>query len=210
MAIVTETIRVVVAGANPQTKTFSVPVDTSTGAGVNPLTIPLTGVNAGTDTITAFMDSHALSSNAATLQWQATNSPIAVGPVTIDVFANQSRTMGWPGGFFTGAGSFGRTFPYLNAAPGANSLIINQVLVNYPISGFNGQPTNVGPGGGYKLCPADVVTQTATGAFTGVAGGPGLVITGTGDGANGNADNGSDHPGFVLSIYGNIVVKTAG
>ena len=33
MAIVTESIRVVVAGANPQTKTFNINVDTTTGAG---------------------------------------------------------------------------------------------------------------------------------------------------------------------------------
>src|SRR5271167_4352059 len=145
MAIVTETIRVVVAGANPQTKTFTVPVDTTTGAGVNPLSIPLTGVNAGTDTITAFMDSHSLTSNASTLVWQPTNSPIAVGPVTYDVWNNNGQVKGWTGSFLSGAGSFGRTFPFLNNAPGANSLILNQVYPNYPISGFNNQPTNAGP-----------------------------------------------------------------
>src|SRR5271168_4462651 len=141
MAIVTETITVTVAGANPQTLTFSVPVDTSTGAGVNPLTIPLPGTNAGTDTITAVMASHSLTSNAATVVWQPTNSPIAVGPVTIDVWNNNSQVKGWTGSFLSGAGSFGRTFPFLNNAPGANSLILNQVYINYPINGFNNQPT---------------------------------------------------------------------
>lgn len=204
MAIVTETIRVVVSGANPQNLTFSVPVDTSTGAGVNPLSIPLTGVNAGTDTITAFMDSHSLTSNASTLVWQPTNSPIAVGPVTMDAWASNS-VKGWPGSFISGASSFGRTFPFLNAAPGANSLILNQVIPNYPINGFNNQPTNNGPGGGYKLCPTVVVQQTSTGTYS-----SSLAITGTSDGAGGNADNGSSHPGFVLSVYGSIVVRTAG
>src|SRR5271163_523581 len=205
MAIVTETIRVVVTGANPQTLTFSVPVDTSTGAGVNPLSIPLPGTNAGTDTITAFMDSHSLTSNASTVVWQPTNSPIAVGPVTIDVWNNNAQVKGWTGSFLSGAGSFSRTFPFLNNAPGANSLILNQVFINYPISGFNNQPTNNGPGGGYKLCPTVVVQQTATGTYS-----SSLAIPGTSDGDGGNADNGSGHGGFLLSVYGSIVVKTAG
>jgi hypothetical protein len=209
MAIVTETIRVVVSGANPQTKTFSVNVDTATGAGTGPLTIPLTGVNAGTDTVTAFMDSHSLTSNQSTLAWQAVNGPIANGPITIDTYFSNG-TRGWPGALLTGAGSFGNTYPHLNAAPGANSLVFNQVFPNYPIPGFNNQPTNIGPGGGYKLCPMVVVTQTATGQFTGVSGGPGLAIAGTNDGANGNADNGSDHHGFLLDVYGTFVVKTPG
>src|SRR5271163_4315679 len=114
MAIVTETIRVVVTGANPQTLTFSIPVDTSTGAGVNPLSIPLPGTNAGTDTITAFMDSHSLTSNASTVVWQPTNSPIAVGGITMDAWNNSAQTKGWPGSLQSGAGSFARTFPYLN------------------------------------------------------------------------------------------------
>lgn len=209
MAIVTETIRVVVSGANPQTKTFSMNVDTATGAGTGPLTIPLTGVNAGTDTVTAFMDSHSLTSNQATLAWQATNGPIANGPITIDTYFSNG-TRGWPGALLTGAGSFGNTYPHLNAAPGANSLVFNQVIPNYPIPGFNNQPTNIGLGGGYKLCPMVVVTQTATGQFTGVSGGPGLAIAGTNDGANGHADNGSDHHGYLLDVYGTFVVKTPG
>lgn len=142
MAIVTESIRVVVAGANPQTKTFNINVDTTTGAGTGPLTIPLTGVNAGTDTVTAFLDSHSLTSNAATLVWQGTNGPIAVGGITVDTWNAVHGNHGFPG-FLSGAGSFGRTFPYLNSAPGANSLVINQVIPNYPINGFNNQPTNV-------------------------------------------------------------------
>src|SRR5271156_1265676 len=204
MAIVTETIRVVVTGANPQTLTFSIPVDTSTGAGVNPLSIPLPGTNAGTDTITAFMDSHSLTSNASTVVWQPTNSPIAVGAITMDAYASNG-TRGWPGSFISGAGGFGRTFPFLNAAPGANSLILNQVTPNVPISGFNNQPTNAGPGGGYKLCPTVVVQQTATGTYS-----SSLAIPGTSDGDGGNAANGSSNPGFVLSVYGSIVVQTAG
>lgn len=207
MAIVTETIRVVVAAgsANAQTFTKTVNVDTTTGNGTGPLSIPLTGVNAGTDTVQCFMDSHSLSSNQATIHWQATNGPIAVNVTQTDTYANNSKTRGWPGGFFSGSSDFGRTFPYMNAAPGANSLVLNQVFPNNPINGFNNQPTNVGPGGGYKLCPTVFVNQTATGTFASK-----VPITGTSDGAGGNADNGSDHPGFVVNIYGNLVVKTAG
>ena len=209
MAIVTETIRVVVSGANPQTKTFSMNVDTTTGAGTGPLTIPLTGVNAGTDTVQAFMDSHSLSSNQATLVWQATNTAIANGTITIDTYFSNG-TRGWPGALLTGAGSFGNVYPHLNAAPGANSLVFNQVFQDYPIPGFNQQPTNIGLGGGYKLCPMVVVNQTATGHFTGVSGGPGQPIAGTNDGANGHADNGSDHHGYLLDVYGTFVVSTPG
>ena len=211
MAIVTETIQVTVTGANPQTFTKTVQVDTATGAGTGPVTIPLTGVNAGTDTIQCTMPSHAgvPASNQSTLVWQATNSPIANGPITIDVYFSNG-TRGWPGSLISGAGSFGNVYPHLNAAPGANSLVFNQVFPNYPIPNFNNQPTNIGPGGGYKLCPMVVVNQTATGQFTGVSGGPGQPIAGTNDGANGHADNGSDHHGYLLDVYGTLVVKTAG
>jgi hypothetical protein len=204
MAIVTETIRVVVSGANAQTLNFNVQVNTSTGAGLAPLTIPLTGVNAGVDSVTAYMDSHSLTSNAATIAWQATNGPIAVAPITIDAYAS-NKVRGWPGSLITGADDFGRTFPYLNAAPGANSLVFNQVVQNYPISGFQQQPTNVGLGGGYKLNPMVVVQQTASGTYS-----SSLAINGSGDGDGGNADNGGNHPGYVLDCYGSIIVKTAG
>ena len=68
MATAVETIRVVVTGANPSTRTFQVPVDVNTGAGA-PLSIPLIGTNAGTDTITCYMDSHSLASNPAQVNW---------------------------------------------------------------------------------------------------------------------------------------------
>ena len=85
MAIVTEAIVVTVAAgsANPHTYNYSVQVNTDTGAGVNPLSVPLVGTNAGTDTIVATMPSHSLTSNNAEITWQATNGQIAVTPYTV-------------------------------------------------------------------------------------------------------------------------------
>src|SRR5271157_634738 len=65
-----ELIRVVTTGANPSTATLSVYVDPVTGTAA-PLSIPINGTNAGTDTITAYMDSHSLSSQVATVVWHS-------------------------------------------------------------------------------------------------------------------------------------------
>lgn len=50
-----------------------------------------------------------------------------------------------------------------------------------------------------------VVQQTATGTYS-----SSLQIAGSSDGQGGHADNGSDHSGFVLNVYGKLVVKTPG
>lgn len=197
MALVTETIRVVTTGANPQTQNFSVQVDTNTGAGVNPLSIPLLGTNSGSDSVTAFLDSHSLVSNQASIVWQAKNGAIAVTPVTITTYSNNSLIRGYPG-LSTASSDQGRTaFPYTTVA---NSLVFNQVYQNYPINGFNNQPTNIGPGGGYKLNPMVAVQQTNTGTFASK-----LTINGTaGNNSNGN------FPGFVLDVKANFVVSVPG
>lgn len=140
MAIVSETIVVTVTGVNPQTKTYSVLVDTVTGNGQsNPLSIPIVGVNGGnTDQIVATMPSHVgvAPSNTADIAWQATNGPIAVqNPFTVKAYnSSPTNTRGWPG--------FGSL---LGTTNGVNTLVFNQVVQNYPINGFNNQPTNVGP-----------------------------------------------------------------
>lgn len=198
MALVTETIRVVTTGANPKTQNFSVQVDTATGAGVNPLSIPLLGTNSGSDSVTAFLDSHALTSNVANVAWQAINGAIATGPVTVVTYSNNALTRGYPG-LSTASSDQGRNaFPY--NTPGINSLVFNQVVPNYPINGFNNQPTNIGPGGGYKLNPMVAVDQTNAGAFASK-----VTILGTA----GNNSSGS-FPGFVLDITGSFVVTTPG
>jgi hypothetical protein len=189
MAQVSETIRVVVTGANPSTKTFNVLVDTVTGAGVsNPLSISEVGVNAGSDVVQAFMDSHSLSSNVADVNWQATNGLIALGPVTATSYGNAGQVPGWAG--FGGG---------LNGTITPNSLVINQVIQNYPINGFNSQPTNIGPGGGYKLIPARFVNQTTSGTFANV-----IFIPGSG-----NVGDSHGQP-FICDMTGYFIVKTPG
>src|SRR5208283_376757 len=143
MATVSETIRVVVSGVNGQTKDYSILVDTTTGAMVSPpLTISYTGVAAGTDQITAYMDSHSLQSNIAEIAWQATNLSIAISPVTVNVYANSSQTAGYIG--------FGGAF---QGSLTSNSLVINEVTQNYPLTPFCAQNNVSSCGGGYKEIP---------------------------------------------------------
>lgn len=196
MALVTETIRVVTTGVNPQTQNFSVQVNTATGAGVSPLSVPLVGINSGSDSVTAFLDSHSLTSNQASVVWQAKNGAIATTPVTIKTYSNNGFTKGYAG-LQTSASDQGRTaFPYTTVA---NSLVFNQVVANYPINGFTAI-NNVGVGGGYKLNPMVAVEQTNTGTYA-----SNLVINGTA----GNNSSGS-FPGFVLDCTTTLVVATPG
>jgi hypothetical protein len=202
MALVTETIHVVNAGpANPSTKDYSIVVDTTTGAGTAPLSIPILGTNAGNDSITATMTSHAgvPVSNTANISWQATNGPIAVTPFTIDTYSNNSMTRGWPGSLQTASSDQGRTaFPY--HTPNCNSLVFNEVQANTPISPFC-LPNNVsGCGGGYKTNPMVALQQTTGGGWA-----SNTVIQGTND--NNNSGN---FPGYVLNFSTNLIVKTAG
>jgi hypothetical protein len=97
-------------------------MNTATGGTLTglPVSIPLTGANAGTDTIVAALSSHSLTSNSAEITWQPTNGPIALaGPVTVY--------------FYPQTGSLPGTFPYTfgglptstGAQTGLNSLMFN-------------------------------------------------------------------------------------
>ena len=190
MAIVTEAIVVTVTGANPHTYNYSVQVNTDTGAGVNPLSVPLVGTAAGTDTVVATMPSHSLTSNNAEITWQATNGQIAVTPYTVTAYSNTGLVRGWP----TLGGSV------LGTTAGVNSLVFNEVIQNYPINPFC-EPNNVSScGGGYKANPMVAVQQTSSGV-----GATPLTLAGT------STNNSSGNfPGFVLSAVTNLVVSTAG
>src|SRR5580658_3351790 len=115
MAIVTETITITTTGANAGTQNYSVQVNTTTGAGVNPLSVPIIGSAAGTSTVTATMPSHAgvPASNQAEITWQATNGQIAITPYTVTAYSNTGLVRGWP----TLNGSV------LGVTAGANSLV---------------------------------------------------------------------------------------
>src|SRR5271166_1902392 len=205
MATVQETISVAIGGVNAQTLTYTVPVDTSTGMGANAVSITYIATHSGTDMVSATMPSHAgvPVSNTVDVVVQPTSGSIALGPVTINTYGNPSAVRGWPGGLLTGAvgdGS-GRVFPYINSAPGANSLVWNQVIQNYPISPYCA-PNNVSScGGGYKVLPQVVVNQTAGGGFSNT-----ITIAG----ANAVVDNGSNHPGYLLDGVSNLIVATKG
>src|SRR5208282_487046 len=188
MAQVSETIRVVVSGVNPQTKNYSILVDTTTGAMVSPpLAISYTGVAAGTDSITAYMDSHSLASNVAEIAWQATNLSIAVSPITVNVYANGSQTAGYVG--------FGGAF---QGTITSNSLIINEVIQNYPLSPFCAQNNVSSCGGGYKEIPLYILQQQSTGqAYASKT-----AIPGSGSGSTGNP--------VVVDMTGYFVVATLG
>src|SRR5208282_2314192 len=188
MAQVSETIRVVVSGVNPQTKNYSILVDTTTGAMVSPpLAISYTGVAAGTDSITAYMDSHSLASNVAEIAWQATNLSIAVSPITVNVYANGSQTAGYVG--------FGGAF---QGTITSNSLIINEVIQNYPLSPFCAQNNVSSCGGGYKEIPLYILQQQNTGqAFASKT-----AIPGSGSGSTGNP--------VVVDMTGYLIVATPG
>src|SRR5271157_6607830 len=118
MAIVTETIRVVTTGANAGTQNLTIQVNTATGAGVNPLSIPIIGTAAGSSAVTAYLDSHSLTSNVADIVWQATNGQIAVTPYTVTAYSGPTNLRGWPGAF----GSV------LGTTAGVNSLVFNEVV----------------------------------------------------------------------------------
>src|SRR5271166_408010 len=190
MAQVSETIRVVVSGVNPQTKNYSILVDTTTGHGVgagNPLAISYTGVAAGTDSITAYMDAHSLTSNVAEIAWQAVNLSIALSPVTMNVYANSSQTPGYVG--------FGGAF---QGTITSNSLVINQVIQNYPLSPFCARNNISSCGGGYKQIPLYTEQQQNTGqAFA-----SNLPIPGSGSGSTGNP--------VVVDMTGYLIVATPG
>src|SRR5271157_880643 len=185
MSTATETITVVVTGANPATYTYPVSVDIQTGTAAN-LSIILPGTHAGTDQVVATMTSHtpAYASNTADVAWQQVSGNIAVSPVTIVGYNNSSG----PG--YTGFGAAQGTIT-------GNSLIFNQVLQNTPLSGYC-EPNNVSScGGGYKKIPMDALQQTSAGG----AWASNLSIPGSGSGSTGNK--------FVFDATGYLIVNVA-
>lgn len=74
-----QTIRYVVTGANPVTSSIQVTFD---GNGNGTGTITLAGSNSGVDTLQAFFDEFALSSNQAQVVWQGANGAISISPIS--------------------------------------------------------------------------------------------------------------------------------
>src|SRR5208282_4580841 len=117
------------------------------------------------------------------LGYAVTTAAIAftTGPVVVTTYANTSGTPGYPG---------------LNSVIGGpltiDTPVFNQVVQNYPITGFNNQPTNAGPGGGYKLDPMVAVQTTANSSLLSVN----TVPSTTGK--------------FMLDMVGTFYVATAG
>src|SRR5208282_4334607 len=97
MPSVMETLSFTVTGANPQTYTTSVQinVDPSTGLGSGTATFLYIGNNAGNDTVVATLTSQngaeggPFTSNQAGLAFQAVSGPIAIGPLTLQIWPNQ-------------------------------------------------------------------------------------------------------------------------
>lgn len=176
-----ETISITVTGANPQTKNVQISVDPNTGSGSG--TVTFSAANGGFDAAqgTATISGNPYTSNVANLAWQATNGVVSlINAVTLQAFQNPGNTTTWHG---IGSALTGVLGPY-------NSVIVNQVVNNTPISGL---VTPDGNSGEYKLVPPhiDLVTNTGT-ALT--ANGTALPYSGS----------------FVTFFHGKIVVSTAG
>lgn len=139
MATVSETIIVTVTGANPTTNTLSVLMNTATGVPVSglPVSIPLTGSNSGTDTITVSMPSRSLTSNSAEITWQPVHGPIALaGPVVASFYPSLVN-----GEFpYTFGGSQPLPTP-TGFGPSLNSLLFNDPTVpGNPPMGYGWDP----------------------------------------------------------------------
>lgn len=142
MPLETITLTIPNGNANPQTKTVQVNVSSATGTGSGSFTF--TGVNSGVDSLTATstIAGQALTSNVATVAWQACPSAVSIGPVTLNEYVNPGEHETWHG-----IGS-------LIAGPLTyNSVIINQVVNNVPILGIVSPDGNSGE---YKLSPPHI------------------------------------------------------
>lgn len=121
---VADTVTFTITGANPQTKTVAIEVNAAGNASAS---FAYAGTNVGTDTITATLPSHSLTSNAAKLAWSAYPAQIAVAAVQIAVMAADGS------GFFNGAG------PVLSTQS-VQGLMFN----SHPQSIFPGDPHSSG------------------------------------------------------------------
>jgi hypothetical protein len=152
MATVYETVTFTISGPNSsQTKSVQVAVDEATGVGS--ATFQYTGSVAGTDKITAGMDSvngTDYASNLAEVDWQATNGAIACAGMTATVYSG--------GKIYTGDLATKQEGPY-----SGNSIVFNQRTNGSPISGF---VSSDGNSGAYKLVPPVWLQQNASGVWT--------------------------------------------
>jgi hypothetical protein len=173
-----ETVNVVVTGANPRTISVNVNVGLVSGSGT--ASVSYQGATGGEDTAVASgsLASSPYTSNDAYVAWQVANGPIAVdNPATIKVYSTTPGTLGWPyGSSPTITGS-------LSSSNSSNSLVLNQVDANHPISGI---------GSSNKANPMTAIQQTSTGAFA-----SNLFLTGT-------------TSSFLLDITGDLVVSVPG
>lgn len=174
----TENIRVVVQGPNAQT--FSVQANIPTG-GSTSVSVPLTGVNLGTDIVQAFFDLQNLASNQAQVVWQNTNGPIAISPITVYYQAGSGggiipAGIG-PSGFsdvLTVNSLMFNTHPQ-SILPGdphqsgnqANPMVNNAITVNGTYSGDIAIPGDHGGVVFLSLVGSFVVAQPGTVDFTG-------------------------------------------
>jgi len=125
-----ETITVTIGGVNPQTKTVSVPVDTSSGAGS--ATFSYTGTNGGSDNLqaTATIAGNPYTSNTAQVNWQSSN-----GSIQLD--ANNTVCYAWGDSPHSGSvasyiwGSTGSATPRNITSSGVSSLSGSSLSFDY-------------------------------------------------------------------------------
>ena len=163
MPSLTETLTFTVTGANPQTYTTSVQINVdSNGVGSGTATFLYIGNNAGNDTVVATLTSQngatgsPFTSNQAGLAFQAVSGPIAVGPITLQIWPNQ------------GDASSNGYFQNPNGTPPSQTLTVNALMLDpYPISWLPGYSNIYGSGNGAAIYPPVVPIVTAQGTWSG-------------------------------------------
>jgi hypothetical protein len=172
------TIRYVVGGANPKTSSVQVNLDDS-GNGTSYLT--LSGANSGVDTVQAYIDAKNLTSNPASVGWQATNGPIALTGAHARVYAG------------TGSGVFPANLGSVLFEQDFNSLM------------FNSHPQSILPGdvhqSGNQATPFVNNAITHNGTYSGD-----VVVQGNGVQAGASGSNYN----FSMVLTGSFVVAAAG
>jgi hypothetical protein len=158
-----ETLTFTVTGANPQTYTTSAQINVdSNGVGSGTATFLYIGNNAGNDTVVATLTSQnggegsPFTSNQAGVAFQAVSGPIAVGPITLQIWPNQ------------GDASSNGYFQNPNGTPPSQTLTVNSIMQNpYPESWLPGYSNIYGSGNGAALYPPVVPIVTAQGTWSG-------------------------------------------
>jgi hypothetical protein len=159
-----ETLTFTVTGANPQTYTTSVQINVnpSTGLGSGTATFLYIGNNAGNDTVVATLTSQngaegsPFTSNQAGLAFQAVSGPIAVSPITLQIWPNQ------------GDASSNGYFQNPNGTPPSQTLTVNSLMLDpYPESWLPGYSNLYGSGNGAAIYPPVVPIVTSQGTWSG-------------------------------------------